>query len=87
MTMTYNDNDDDHDVCDRREGVLIHQCLKKKKIGEKKSVLVQTFCKLVFCLLKLASEITATTTTKMEGVSLHLTYFLRDTKRKHLFFF
>ena len=23
----------------------------------------------------------------MEGVSLHLTYFLRDTKRKHLFFF
>lgn len=34
--MTYNDNDDDHDVCDRREGVLIHQCLKKKKNWRKK---------------------------------------------------
>lgn len=61
--------------------------LEKKIGGKKKSVLVQTLCKLVFCLLKLASGITAATTTKMEGVSLHLTYFLRDTKRKHLFFF
>lgn len=34
-----------------------------REIGEK-SVLVQTFCELVFCSLKLASEITAAATTK-----------------------
>lgn len=52
---------------------------------EKKAVLVQTFCKLVFCLLKLASEIISNSK-NMKGFSLHLTYFIRDTKRKHLFF-
>lgn len=56
--MTHDNHNDDDDVCDVREFGFISVLKQKswRKSGTRSNIL-----KLVFCLLKLASEITATT--------------------------